>query len=661
MSMRPRLPDYQVLRRIGGGAYGEVCLARNLATGVFRAVKFVRREDFGDDRPFQREFEGMQAFESISRLHPSQLGLFHVGRNEAGGYFYYVMELADPFPGSSAEGAAPFCIEGESAATPGPSLLGDEGNEAELEKWVRYEPHTLRAELKEGALLPDRVVALGMALTEALAHLHEHGLIHRDIKPSNIIFVQGRPKLADIGLVTGVSDEKSIVGTEGYLAPEGPGTPRGDIYGLGKVLYEALTGLDRRQFPELPEAVRHRPNAALIFELNAIVVKACAADPALRYGTAREFFRELEAVRSGLSIRRYHGRERVWRRVRHWAPWATAAFAVSLLMLTLLRKGREPEGRSSNQEVNRLVAAGWHAIRFESQDRIGLGLTNLISAIRLDPLSIPAQFGIFEVQMLRGDFEGVRASAVTLRRLAPDSVEDHLASDFILWYDWHFAEALNAAERTTKLRAYSGAYSDFARARAHLAYGFMLLQSGFPDLALEQYRLAEKVTYDDATIQHHLGHPYFVKRDFTNALAHYDKSIRLEPNHANGHLWRGRTLEEMGRVNEALDAYETGERCDGRLTADRKAWYEKLRRAAAQGGLKAVRELTLNAALEAKQPNLYDIATLYAQLGQKAKAYQYLREACQKRAFHQGLLFDLCWDHDDPEFLAIARGIGLLR
>ena len=53
----------------------------------------------------------------------------------------------------------------------------------------------------------------------------------------------GRPKLADIGLVTDVGDGRSIVGTEGYLPPEGPGTPQADIFALGRVLYEATTGL----------------------------------------------------------------------------------------------------------------------------------------------------------------------------------------------------------------------------------------------------------------------------------------------------------------------------------------------------------------------------------------------------------------------------------
>src|SRR5216110_1121304 len=90
----PPIPDHQLLRRIGGGSYGEVWLARNVL-GDYRAVKVIYRDKFEHDRPFEREFEGIQKFEPISRLHESQVDILHVGRNDAAGYFYYVMELAD--------------------------------------------------------------------------------------------------------------------------------------------------------------------------------------------------------------------------------------------------------------------------------------------------------------------------------------------------------------------------------------------------------------------------------------------------------------------------------------------------------------------------------------------------------------------------------------
>src|SRR6185295_14191427 len=83
----PLVPEYELIRRIGHGAYGEVWLARNVL-GTFRAVKIVHRKTFADERPFEREFEGIKGFEPVSRLHESQVDILQVGRNEAEGYFY---------------------------------------------------------------------------------------------------------------------------------------------------------------------------------------------------------------------------------------------------------------------------------------------------------------------------------------------------------------------------------------------------------------------------------------------------------------------------------------------------------------------------------------------------------------------------------------------
>ena len=88
----PEIPDHELLGRIGKGSYGEVWLARNIV-GTYRAVKIVYRNSFANDRPFEREFKGIQKFEPISRSHESQFDILHIGRN--GDCFYYVMELAD--------------------------------------------------------------------------------------------------------------------------------------------------------------------------------------------------------------------------------------------------------------------------------------------------------------------------------------------------------------------------------------------------------------------------------------------------------------------------------------------------------------------------------------------------------------------------------------
>ena len=103
---------------------------------------------------------------------------------------------------------------------------------------------------------------IATALARGLGHLHGQGLVHRDVKPANVIFVHGRARLADMGLV----DEEgrmSFAGTEGYVAPEGTGTPAADLYSLGLVLYEMTTGLDRKRFPPTATEMVDRARSGL--------------------------------------------------------------------------------------------------------------------------------------------------------------------------------------------------------------------------------------------------------------------------------------------------------------------------------------------------------------------------------------------------------------
>src|SRR2546423_851516 len=100
----PRIPDHELLRQVGQGSYGQVWLARN-ALGTYRAVKIVYRKTFIHERPFEREFSGIQKFEPISRAHAGLVDILQVGRNNGGGYFYYVMELADDAQASADSGS----------------------------------------------------------------------------------------------------------------------------------------------------------------------------------------------------------------------------------------------------------------------------------------------------------------------------------------------------------------------------------------------------------------------------------------------------------------------------------------------------------------------------------------------------------------------------
>src|SRR5215470_10470219 len=98
-----QIPEHELVCSIASGAYGQVWLARN-RLGVYRAVKIVHRASFDHERPFEREFAGIKAFEPISRSHEGFVDLLQVGRDDAAGYFYYVMELADALETPKSEG-----------------------------------------------------------------------------------------------------------------------------------------------------------------------------------------------------------------------------------------------------------------------------------------------------------------------------------------------------------------------------------------------------------------------------------------------------------------------------------------------------------------------------------------------------------------------------
>ena len=253
----PNIRDHETIRMIGRGAFGEVWMARSV-TGQLRAVKVVWREDYDHPEGFEREFVALKHYEPVSRKHPGLVNVLQVGRSEAEGFYYYVMELADDL---------------------------DRGRDIDPET---YKPLTLTAMMRrDKRVSAEACLKLGSTIAEALHFLHQNQLIHRDIKPSNLVFINGQCSLADIGLVT-LLGQRTFVGTEGFVAPEGPGTAASDIFSLGMVLYEASTGKDRLDFPDLPS---YRESGASLMQwrrLQDVICTACATKAGQRYETAQE-------------------------------------------------------------------------------------------------------------------------------------------------------------------------------------------------------------------------------------------------------------------------------------------------------------------------------------------------------------------------------------
>jgi CHASE2 domain-containing sensor protein len=270
----PAISDHTLLRCIGEGAYGQVWIARN-TIGIYHAVKVIYRGRFGNDAPYDRAFRGIQKFMPISRSHEGFIHVLHVGRNDETGLFYYIMEAGD-----------------------------DQGSGQAIEPEA-YTPKSLATDLRQRGVVPAREgLELLLNLTGALESLHQHQLIHRDIKPANIIYVNGRPKLADIDLVTDLSPRGDVsrIGTEGYMAPEGPGTAAADVFSLGRVLYVALTGKAPEQCPEFPTRLTGEYTEPLFLELHRVCAKACDIDLARRYPAAARMREDL------LDIARRHSK-----------------------------------------------------------------------------------------------------------------------------------------------------------------------------------------------------------------------------------------------------------------------------------------------------------------------------------------------------------------
>src|ERR671915_227681 len=265
---------YDVVRPLGSGGMGEVYLARDRVLGRDVALKVLRKQYAGDDE-FAERFK-REAMSAASLSHPNIVQVYDRGETEEGAS-YIAMEYV---PGG-----------------------------------------TLKERIsKEGPLEAADAAALGAQVAEALGAAHDRGMVHRDIKPQNVLLAaRGGAKVADFGIARAgssatISRTGSVMGTAGYMSPEQAlsksATPESDLYSLGVVLYEALTGeLPYTADNPIAVSMKHvneplRPpvqlNTRIPRGMNALVTKLLAKDPEDRYADADELADDLWRVNRGL-------------------------------------------------------------------------------------------------------------------------------------------------------------------------------------------------------------------------------------------------------------------------------------------------------------------------------------------------------------------------
>jgi serine/threonine protein kinase len=257
---------YRVERMLGQGGMAAVFLAHDAELERPVAIK-VLAEHLADDEAFRRRFV-REARMAAKLSHPNVVHVYDQGDED--GRPFIVMEY----------------VEGVT--------LGDELK-------------------RNGPLTPARVVDLGLQICGGLEHAHASGLVHRDVKPGNLLLrADGTVKIADFGIARAAQATKltqigSVLGTAAYLAPEQaagqPVTAAADIYSLGCVLFELLTGRTPYVFETLPELVFKQREEAITpirelrpevpAELEAAVMHCLARNPEHRPASAAELGQEL--------------------------------------------------------------------------------------------------------------------------------------------------------------------------------------------------------------------------------------------------------------------------------------------------------------------------------------------------------------------------------
>lgn len=260
---------YKILEMIGGGGMANVYLAHDMILDRNVAVKMLRL-DLTNDEEFIRRFH-REAQSATSLNHPNIVNIYDVGEEDD--LYYIVMEYVD----------------GET-----------------LKQYIQH----------FSPLRVEEAISIMRQLTSAISHAHQNHIIHRDIKPHNILVDKnGRVKITDFGIAmaissTSITQTNSVLGSVHYLSPEqargGMANEKSDIYSLGIVMFELLTGrLPFSGESAISIALKHlqsetpsvrRWNPSIPQSVENIVLKATAKDPFHRYNNVEEMEEDLRTA-----------------------------------------------------------------------------------------------------------------------------------------------------------------------------------------------------------------------------------------------------------------------------------------------------------------------------------------------------------------------------
>jgi eukaryotic-like serine/threonine-protein kinase len=427
-----QLGEYRLLREVGRGGMGVVYEAEHRALGRHVALKVLPSRAALDPLCLQRFRREARA---AARLHHTNIvPVFEVGSCD--GVHYYAMQFIEgralddvlrqlrraragtPAPDAAfvarlaaglrtgefragPAGEVPPAARGDArtVAPAGPDALPLAGSEPASD---RTPPAGVGLTTNSGTPYYRSVARVGLQVAEALAYAHAQNILHRDIKPANLLLDrQGTVWVTDFGLAKEEGDDLTrtgdVVGTLRYMAPErfrGQADPRSDVYSLGLTLYEllclrpAFAGTDRGGLvKQIAEDEPPRPatlDPGVPRDLETIVLKTSAKEPARRYQSARELADDLECFLGDRPIqaRRTAAWELAWRWCRRNPAVASLTAVVAMLLcaitvsslLSMLRLDRELRRSTLAEQAERearddAVERLWQSLRAEAEAR----------------------------------------------------------------------------------------------------------------------------------------------------------------------------------------------------------------------------------------------------------------------------------------------------
>ncbi len=402
-----RLGDYTIRERLGQGGMGVVYLAREAKLERDVALKIVRPDLllFGHGRERLR-----REIDAIARLkHANILPVYSAG--EEAGVPFFTMEFVEGCTLSEVLGYLNRRRPAELTAAALSSAVEELSRKTDGERSVR------RAQAQFGSTWTEASFRIALAVTEALEHAHERGILHRDVKPSNVMLTRdGRVLLLDFGLAASSEPSELTltgfpVGTLPYMPPERlrgdaePSGVKGDIYALGLMLFELLTlrspylapnaeVMRARILEASPPPIRSL-NPQVPWDAETVCLTAMDRDPARRYDSASAFAEDLANVLEHRPIRaRRPGPLLRARRFTERHPVASVAAALGFVLLLgaaafgVVQASHVRELRKANRAKE--TALGDAKTALARKDEINRILSNMIKAPdpwEIDPIN----------------------------------------------------------------------------------------------------------------------------------------------------------------------------------------------------------------------------------------------------------------------------------